>query len=85
MPEDAFLEFPDRQEIMRGKAVLGKEHAKEIMEQCIFYPPIKQGYASSICGKACDVACYIHLEEQGKLECSQKNRFRRRPEWHLSV
>lgn len=85
MPADAFEEFEERLKIMSGEAVLDKERAKEVMEQCIFYPPIKQGYASSICGKACDVACYVHLEEQGKLECSQKNKFRRRPEWRLSV
>lgn len=85
MPADAFAEFEDRLEIMSGKAALDKERAKEVMEQCIFYPPIKQGYASSICGKACDMACYIHLEEQGKLECSQKDKFRRRPEWRLLI
>ena len=85
MPPDAFADVPDRLEIMSGQAKLTAEKAKQVMEQCIFYPPIKQGYASSICGKACDMACYVHLEEQGKLTCFQTMRFGRRPEWKLSV
>lgn len=85
MPAEAFPDFTDREKIMSGTADLDAELSKRVMRECIFYPPIKQGYASSICGKACDIACYIHLEEQGKLLCSQKNRFRRRPDWKLSL
>lgn len=85
MPPDAFENFPNRRQIMDGTAELGAEDAKKVMEHCIYYPPIKQGYASSICGKASDVACYVHLEEAGKLHCSQREKFRRRPEWKLSV
>ena len=41
--------------------------AKEILDQIYFYPPAKHFYRSCICGRACDRACYIHLEEKGVL------------------
>ena len=50
MPADAFLEFENREEIMSGAAKLSPEESKRVMADCYFYPPIKQGYAASICG-----------------------------------
>lgn len=85
MPADAFAEDPDRLAIIAGDADLSPERAREILEQIVFYPPIKHAYRSSICGKACDTACYIHLEESGRLTKKFKTPFRKRPEWKLSL
>ena len=86
MPENAYEEFAQRQAIMDGTAVFeGPEDAVPVLEQTLFYPPIKHSYVSSVCGRACDTACYIHLEEQGKLTKTFKRNFRIRPEWKLDV
>jgi len=78
-----FTDF--RREIMEGTASLSQKEAKEVMARTYFYPPIKQGYVSSICGKACDRACYIHLEEKGVLIRQFTTHFRKRPEWELDI
>ena len=84
MPEDAFPDLPNRLEIMNGTAKFtGLADSEAALDETFFYPPIKHAYVSSICGKACDTACYIHLEEQGKLKRSFKRNFRIRPEWVL--
>ena len=84
MPEDAFPDLPNRLEIMKGTAKFtGLADSEAALDETFFYPPIKHAYVSSICGKACDTACYIHLEEQGKLKRSFKRNFRIRPEWVL--
>ena len=83
MPPDAFSDLERRKEIMDGNIRLDMEEGINVMQECIFYPPIKQGYASSICGKACDMACYIHLEKTGKLTRGFTKPFRRRAEWFL--
>ena len=85
MPPDAYADLPNRREIMEGTAKLSPEEAKAVMARTYFYPPIKHGYVSSICGRACDRACYAHLEESGKLNKSFHLKFRRRPVWELSV
>ena len=84
MPANAYDEFPNRKQIMDGSAVFtGPEDAIPVLDNSLFYPRIKHGYVASICGRACDTACYIHLEEQGKLIRSFKRNFRIRPEWKL--
>lgn len=83
MPPDAFADDPERLKIIAGDAELSPERAREIINQSIFYPSCKQGYATSICGKACDMACYIHLEEKGLLTRSFNLPFRIREEWKL--
>lgn len=84
MPEDAFPDLPNRLEIMNGTAQFHNlADSEAALDETFFYPPIKHAYVSSICGKACDTACYIHLEEQGKLKRSFKRKFRIRPEWVL--
>ncbi len=85
MPPDAFANDPERLKIIAGEAQLSPERAREIIRQAFFYPPIKQGYKSSICGRACDTACYIHLESKGVLKKSFKTPFRKRPEWKLPI
>lgn len=84
MPEDAFSNLPNREEIMNGTARFHNlEDSEAALDETFFYPPIKHAYVSSICGKACDTACYIHLEEQGKLKRHFHLKFRIRPEWVL--
>ena len=86
MPDDAFPGIPNREEIMAGTARFTcLADSEEVLDETFFYPPIKHGYVSSICGKACDTACYIHLEETGKLKRSFKLPFRIRPAWKLDI
>lgn len=85
MPSEAFADDPDRLAIIVGEAKLTPERAREVIDQIIFYPPIKHGYVSCICGKACDMACYIHLEEKGVLQKHFRTPFRKREEWRLPL
>ena len=48
-------------------------------------PPMKHSYPASICGKACDTACYIHLERKGVLKRKFRTPFRKREAWKLSL
>lgn len=83
MPDDAYPAFPDREAIMEGDAPLNYSHACEILEETHFYPPIKHGYVSSICGRACDRACYDHLEKLKKLKKEFAHPFRDQEVWRL--
>ena len=40
---------------------------------------------SGICGRACDTACYVHLEEKGVLKKSFKTPFRKRDKWRFDL
>ena len=46
---------------------------------------MKHSYPASICGKACDTACYIHLEEKGVLKRKFHTPFRKREAWKLPL
>jgi ferredoxin len=85
MPPDAFAGDPDRLAIIAGEANLSPQRAREVMDQIIFYPPVKHGYVASICGKACDMACYAHLERKGLLKKTFRTPFRKRGEWSLPL
>jgi hypothetical protein len=85
MPPDAFADDPERLAIITGECDISPERAKELLDQLVFYPTIKHSYRSSICGRACDTACYIHLEEKGVLSKKFLTPFRKRPEWKLSI
>ncbi len=84
MPPEAFTGFENRMEIIRGTAEFNAEEAKEILDNIYFYPPAKHFYRTSICGRACDRACYIHLEEKGMLKKSFNKKFRSGEDWKLS-
>ena len=84
MPPDAFADFEDRLDIIAGKTELSPEKARSIIDKLVFYPSISHGYQCSICGKACDVACYVHLEEKGILKRKTKSPFKKREEWNLA-
>ena len=85
MPADAYPDIPNRLEIMDGKADLSFDEACKVMNDTHFYPPVKQGYVSSVCGRACDRACYVHLEEKGALTREFLRPFRKRPGWSLPL
>lgn len=85
MPPEAFADDPRRLAVITGETKLSPERAREVMEQIIYYPPVKHGYWASICGRACDTACSIHLEEKGVLTHKFNTPFRKRPEWKLPL
>lgn len=85
MPPDAFSGFDDRIKIIAGEAEVTPEAAKKILDNIYFYPPAQHAYQCSICGRACDVACYVHLEEKGVLKKKFKTPFRKREEWHFDI
>ena len=85
MPLDAFAGMDERIEIIAGEAKVTPETAKKILDQIYFYPPAQHAYQCSICGRACDMACYVHLEEKGVLTKSFKAPFRKREAWKFDV
>lgn len=85
MPFDAFSDFDNRLEIIAGKANVTPETAKKILDEIFFYPPAQHAYQCSICGRACDTACYVHLEEKGVLSKKFNRPFRTREEWKFCI
>jgi ferredoxin len=85
MPPDAYLEFDNRMDIINGTAEFDKDGAIKILDNTYFYPPLKHFYRTSICGRACDRACYIHLEENGVLTRKFNKKFRNGEDWKLST
>ncbi|MBR6791229.1 MAG: 4Fe-4S binding protein [Oscillospiraceae bacterium] len=85
MPPDAFADLDDRLAIIAGEAQVTPEKAKEILDRIIFYPPAKHSYQTSVCGRACDLACYIRLEEKGVLTRKFKTPFRKREPWRFDL
>ena len=85
MPPDAFAAFEDRIDIIAGEAKVTPETARKILRNIYFYPPAQHAYQCSICGRACDMGCYVHLEKRGLLTKSFKTPFRKREEWHFSL
>jgi hypothetical protein len=85
MPFDAFSKFEDRIEIIAGNANITPEKARKILDNIYFYPPAQHAYQCSICGRACDVACYVHLEENGLLKKKFKTPFRKREPWSFDL
>jgi epoxyqueuosine reductase QueG len=85
MPPEAFPDFEDRLAIIAGEAEIDSEKAKRILDAIYFYPPAQHSYTCSICGRACDVTCYCHLEKKGVLKRTFKTPFRTRPEWKFRL
>jgi len=85
MPFDAFEGLEDRLEIIAGEAKVTPETARKILDKIYFYPPAQHAYQCSICGRACDMACYVHLEEKGVLTKKFKTPFRKREEWKFPL
>lgn len=85
MPPDAFSDLDNRLEIIAGEAKVTPETAKKILDRIYFYPPAQHAYQCSICGRACDTACYMHLEGKGVLTGKFSRQFRTREEWNFAV
>lgn len=85
MPLDAYPDLKNRLEIIAGEVNVTPETAKAILDQTWFYPPAQHAYQCSICGRACDTACYMHLEEKGMLTKKFKTPFRKREEWKFDI
>lgn len=81
---DAYAGLPERAALLAGDADLTPDEAARVLAETYFYPQVGHGYVSSLCGKACDTACYIHLEEKGVLARRFETPFRKRPEWFLT-
>lgn len=56
-----------RDSIINGDAHFESESARELYEQMRFLPNTQNGYVACLCGKKCDIACYEHLKECGKI------------------
>ena len=85
MPPEAFEGMDNRVEIIAGEAKVTPETARKILDKISFYPPAQHAYQCSICGRACDMACYVHLEERDILTKKFKSSFRKRKEWKFEV
>lgn len=85
MPPEAFSNFDNRLEIIAGEAKVTPETARKILDNIFFYPPAQHAYQCSICGRACDTACYMHLEEKGLLNKKFNRPFREREEWKFNI
>lgn len=85
MPFDAFNNFENRLEIIAGEAKVTPETARKILDNIYFYPPAQHAYQCSICGRACDTACYMHLEQKGVLTRKFNRPFRTREEWKFPL
>ena len=84
MEPTAFSCFENRMDIIEGKARVTPDSARKIIDQIYFYPPAQHNYQCSICGRACDLACYVHLEEKGVLKSFYHSHFRKREPWKFS-
>ncbi len=85
MPPEAFEKFENRMHIISGKAKFDSKSAREALDNLYFYPPAQHAYQCSICGRACDIACYVNLEEKGLLTKKFKTPFRKRDEWKFDT
>ena len=85
MPPEAFAGFDNRIEIIAGEAKVTPETAKKILDNIYFYPPAQHAYQCSICGRACDMACYSHLEKREILNKKFKAPFRKRTPWSFAI
>ncbi len=85
MGPDAFKNFENRIEIIAGEAKVTPETARKILDNIYFYPPAQHAYQCSICGRACDMECYVHLEEKGVLTKKFKTPFRKREAWEFDI
>lgn len=85
MPAEAFPGFDDRLKIIAGEAEITPEKARKILDNIYFYPPAQHSYVCSICGRACDTACYRELERRGVLKKKFRKPFRTREEWKFPL
>lgn len=85
MPYDAFSDFANRIDIIAGEAKVDRQTAEKILDNIYFYPPAQHAYQCSICGRACDLECYVHLEQKGVLTKKYNTPFRKREKWQYCI
>ena len=67
MTDDFLADDPEREKIIDGEKTFDRESARELYKKINFLPSRSTGYMPCICGRACDMACYKHLKEEGAL------------------
>ena len=67
MSEEILRDAPDRERILSGEKRFDAESARALYQTLDFLPYSINGYVGCMCGKACDRACYEHLERSGLL------------------
>lgn len=67
MTADFLKNHPEREAIINGEKKFDSESAKAIYDQLKFLPATHFGYVPCLCGKSCEMVCYNHLKEVGKL------------------
>lgn len=72
MTDDMLADEPDRAAILCGEKRFDNASAHAIYPKLDFLPYSINGYVGCLCGKACDYACYHHLERSGKL-CGKRS------------
>lgn len=65
--EDFLKDNTEREAILNGEKRFDSVSAREIYKEMNFLPNTQSGYAPCLCGKKCDIACYSHLKECGRL------------------
>ena len=67
MPEDFLADHPEREAILDGEKRFDAESARALYPKLNFLPNTQWGYAPCLCGRKCDMACYRHLKDIGKI------------------
>ena len=68
MKEDFLSDDPRRESILSGEYRFDAASARALYPKLSFLPSRAAGYTPCLCGKACDMACYLHLKEKGAVK-----------------
>ena len=67
MTDDFLKDDPEREAIINGDKHFDRESARKIYPKLNFLPQTQWGYAPCLCGRKCDIVCYKHLKEVGRI------------------
>ncbi len=67
MTDEFLKDDPEREAILNGEKRFDADSARALYPKMKFLPNTQSGYAPCLCGKRCDIACYHHLKEIGKI------------------
>lgn len=65
--EEFLKDNPEREAILNGEKRFDSESAKEIYPYLKFMPNTHFGYVPCLCGKSCEMVCFKHLKEAGRI------------------
>ncbi len=65
--DETLKNHPEREAVLNGEKRFNAQEARAIYRDLDFLPYSINGYVGCLCGKACDYACYMHLERNKKL------------------